>query len=135
MRIVALSLGLALALAATTAQADPKDYRFEPVSMVVPASAKAPLVVKLVHLPDGKPVNGAVIYQSRLEMPMPGMAPMTSKLVASGTDNGTYSFFGDVSMAGAWQLVLAAKVQGETGTVTGTVPFTVVEGGGHARQR
>jgi len=114
-----------------SASADPKDYAFVPVTDHLQPSATAPIAVRLIHLPSKKPVTDAIIIQSKLEMPMQGMAPMATKVSPKGTDGqGVYSFVGDLSMAGPWTLNLAAKVQGESGTVTGAVPL-MVSGGSH----
>ena len=62
----------------------------------------------------------AVIFTTRLDMTPDGMASMATKVTAMpGTEPGTYRFKADVSMAGGWQLSLGAKVQGETGSLTG----------------
>lgn len=115
----------------TNAWADPKDYVFVPVTEHIQPSSTAPIAVRLIHAPTKKPVTDAIIVQSRLEMPMEGMAPMATKVSPKGTDGqGVYSFVGDLSMAGPWTLNLAAKVQGESGTVTGAVPL-MVSGGSH----
>lgn len=114
-----------------SASADPKDYAFVAVAGHLQPSATAPIDVRLIHLPSKKPVTDAIIIQSKLEMPMQGMAPMATKVSPKGTDGqGIYSFVGDLSMAGPWTLNLAAKVQGEGGTVTGAVPL-MVSGGSH----
>ncbi len=128
MRRKILMLGVVTILAAGPALADPKDYRFEAVEAQVAVSPTAPLAVRLIHIPTNKPVPGAVIFQSRLEMPMGSMAPMPTTLTAQPADGkGVYPFVADVSMAGPWVLVLAAKVQGETGTVTGSVPLVAAK--------
>lgn len=115
----------------TSASADPRDYAFVAVADHLQPSATAPIAVRLVHVPTKKPVTDAIIIQSKLEMPMEGMAPMATKVSPKGTDGqGVYSFVGDLSMAGPWTLNLAAKVQGESGTVTGAVPL-MVSGGSH----
>lgn len=116
---------------ATSAWADPKDYTFVPVTEHVPPSTTAPIAVRLVHTPTKKAVADAIIIQARLEMPMQNMAPMVGTVTPKGTDGkGVYSFEGDLSMRGQWTLTLAAKVSGESGTVTGAVPL-VVSGGSH----
>ena len=75
MRLAMITFGLTLALAAGAAHADPKDYRFEAVATEVPAATNAAVAVRLVHLPDGKPVTNAVLFQAKMAMPMEGMAP------------------------------------------------------------
>ena len=124
--IVAFGLGAAvMAGTAGTAKADPKDYRFEAVKAEVPATATATVAVRLIHLPDGKAVTNAILFQPKLDMPMEGMAPMPTKVAPAAPDGlGTYPFTADLSMAGPWVLTVSAKVQGEQATLIGTVPFT-----------
>jgi len=43
------------------------------------------------------------------------------------TEPGIYPFRADLSMEGNWRLSLAAKVQGETGTVQARLIFKAVE--------
>ena len=126
-----LALSALLAGAATGAWADPKDYRFEAVQPHVAISPQTAVAVRLVHLPTGKPVTDAIMLPARMEMPMAGMAPMTTKVSPAKPDGqGAYVFTADLTMAGTWLLTLSAKVQGEAATVTGTVPFTAA-GGSH----
>ena len=127
-----LTAGLAIttimAGMAGTAQAASTDYRFEAVEPQVAVSPTATVVVRLVHLPDGKPVAGAILFQPRMEMPMSGMAPMPTK-VAPGTPDGKglYPFVADITMTGPWILSVSAKVQGETATIGGTIPLIAVQ--------
>ena len=103
-----------------------QDYRFEAAGPPV-KSGKATIVkIRLVHLPDGKPVPGAVIFQTRFDMGPDGMAEMTApaKLVRS-TDTDLYQVQLEPQMGGNWALSLSAKIQGETETVTGSVPVTI----------
>ena len=103
-----------------------QDYRFEAAGP--PAkSGKATIVkIRLMHLPDGKPVPGAVIFQTRFDMGPDGMASMTApaKLVRS-SDASLYQVELEPQMGGNWALSLSAKVQGETETVNGSVPITI----------
>lgn len=118
-----------LAGAAPGAWADPKDYRFEAVQPHVAISPQTAVAVRLVHVPTGKPVTDAILLPARMEMPMAGMAPMPTKVSAAKPDGqGAYVFTADLTMAGTWLLNLAAKVQGEAATITGTVPFTAANG-------
>lgn len=124
----AACLTATLLLTAGTAFAAPADYRFEAVKPHVNASSNAVVTVRLIHIPDNQPVKDAIIFSSKMEMPMAGMAPMATKVTAvKPTAPGEYPFQSDLSMAGSWNLVLSAKVQGETGTVTGSVPFMVMK--------
>lgn len=119
-----------VSIMAGQAAADPKDYRFEAVQPHVAVSPNTAVAVRLVHVPSGRPVTDAILLPARMEMPMAGMAAMVTKVSAATPDGkGTYSFTADLSMAGPWTLQLAAKVQGEAGTVTGSVPFTAAKGG------
>lgn len=108
------------------AEAAPQDYRFELVSPPAKA-AKATIVrVRLIHVPDGKPVIGAVIFQARLDMGPDGMASMDAPVKPlPPTEGGVYQFEAQPSMPGNWGLSLSAKVQGEAQTVKGTVTVPV----------
>jgi hypothetical protein len=121
----ALLMGsLVLAAGAPRAEAAPQDYRFEPVQAQVKAGNNAQVAVRLIHAPTGKPVENAVIYQTRLDMSPMGMADMTAKATPMKADEpGLYTFQAPLSMNGDWALQLSAKVPGETDTVRGVVKF------------
>jgi hypothetical protein len=105
-----------------------KDYRFELVG--APAkSGKATLIkVRLLHLADGKPVVGAIIIQSKLDMTPEGMASMTAPAKTSATaDAGIYLIEAQPEMPGNWALSLSAKVQGEAETVAGTLTVPIAK--------
>ena len=105
-----------------------KDYRFEVVG--APAkSGKATLIkVRLLHLPDGKPVSGAVIIQPKLDMGPEGMASMTvNAKAAAAPEPGVYQISAEPEMAGNWALHLSAKVQGEAETVSGTLTVPIAK--------
>ncbi len=109
--------GFALTGSATLARADIKDYEFQLVDQTV-KKGDAIISVRLVHKPDGKPVFGAVIFAKRLDMAPDGMETMKTTIEPMpSTEPGIYKFKAAVTMEGGWQLSLAAKVQGETGTV------------------
>jgi hypothetical protein len=117
-----------LLIAGGVAVAAPADYRFEAVQPHVKAASDTVVAVRLIHVPDNQPVKGAVIFSSKMEMPMGGMAPMATKISAVKPSNpAEYPFQTDLSMAGSWMLSLAAKVQGEAGTVSGSVPFMAMK--------
>ena len=88
--------------AITSARAAPTDYRFELVQAQPAGPGKTTVTVSLVHVPDNKPVAGAVLFESKTDM-------------------------GPDGMAGNWALNLGAKVQGEASTVRGTVTFTAAK--------
>jgi hypothetical protein len=116
----------AIAAATAAAWAATSDYRFE-LDDASPTAGKATMIkVRLIHVPDGKRVPDAVIFQTRFDMGPDGMGTMTAPAKAvPGRDANAYAIEVEPSMAGNWALTLAAKVQGETETVRGTVAITV----------
>ncbi|MCK1709112.1 MULTISPECIES: FixH family protein [unclassified Bradyrhizobium] len=115
--IQAVLIGIAVAGSATLAHADINDYEFQLVDKIV-RKGDAVISVRLVHKPDGKPVSDAVIFAKRMDMAPDGMETMKTAIEPMpSTEPGIYKFKADVTMEGGWQLSLAAKVQGETGTV------------------
>jgi hypothetical protein len=115
--------GLAMAVQALAAA---QDYRFEAAGPPVKSGKTTIVKIRLVHLPDGKPIPGAVIFQTRFDMGPDGMASMTApaKLVRASEAN-LYQLELQPPMGGNWALSLSAKVQGETETVTGAVPIAI----------
>ena len=110
-------IGIAVTGSATLARADIKDYEFQLVDKIV-KKGDAIISVRLVHMPDGKPVPNAVIFATRLDMAPDGMETMKTTIEPMpSTEPGIYKFKAEVTMEGGWQLSLAAKVQGEIGTV------------------
>ena len=115
-------------LAAGTAVAAPADYRFELAQAQPAGPGKTDLTVRLVHVPDKKPVPDAVLFETKADMTPGGMADWTGKVTPLPSDQqGLYRFQVETGMAGKWRLSLGAKVQGETGTVRGTVPFAAAK--------
>lgn len=115
-------------LTAVTAVAAPAEYRFELAQAQAAGPGKTDLTVRLVHVPDKKPVAEAVLFESKADMTPDGMADMTGKVTPAPSDQpGLYRFQVETGMAGKWQLSLGAKVQGEAGTVRGTVPFVAAK--------
>jgi hypothetical protein len=104
--------------------AAPNDYRFELVQAQPTGPGKTMITVRLVHVPDSKPVAGAVLFESKTDMGPGGMAEMTGKVSPLPSDQpGIYRFEIETGMAGKWALNLGAKVQGEAGTVRGAVAY------------
>ena len=104
--------------------AAPNDYRFELVQAQPSGEGKTTVTVRLVHVPDNKPVAGAVLFESKTDMGPGGMAEMTGKVSPLPSDQpGIYRFQIETGMAGKWALNLGAKVQGEAGTVRGLVAY------------
>ncbi len=109
----------------TIARADIKDYKFELADQTVQVGADKVITVRLRNTKTGKPVAGAVIFATRLDMAPDGMQEMATKITPMpGAEPGTYRFKATLSMAGRWQLSLGAKVQGETGTVENKLVVT-----------
>jgi hypothetical protein len=104
--------------------AAPNDYRFELVQAQPAGPGKTAVTVRLVHVPDSKPVAGAVLLDTKTDMGPSGMTEMVGKVSPLPSDQpGLYRFQVETGMAGKWQLALGAKVQGEAGTVRGTVAY------------
>jgi hypothetical protein len=111
-------IGIAMTGSVTMARADIKDYEFQLLDQSVQAGPDKTITVRLVNKTTGKPVPGAVIFATRLDMAPDGMQEMATKIAPMpGGEPGTYKFKATFGMAGRWQLSLGAKVQGETGTV------------------
>jgi hypothetical protein len=113
-----------VAAAGVPANAGPNDYAFEPVPAQVRNGSGSELAVRIIHKPTGKPVEGAVLFRTRLDMSPDGMEAMTANHKAMpSSEPGVYKFSADFTMAGGWAFRLMAKVPGETETVQGTVVF------------
>jgi hypothetical protein len=109
-------------LGAVPVRAAPVDYRFEIVQVESAGPGKSNITLRLLHTPDNKPVLDAVIFQSTADMGPDGMPTMTAPVKAMpASQPGTYIVEVQPGMAGNWELKLAAKVQGETGTVNATL--------------
>jgi hypothetical protein len=122
-RALAVAASLALMLA-TSARAGPNDYTFEPVNADVKGGAASELAVRVVNKSTGKPVEGVVLFRTRLDMSPDSMGEMTAKHAAQPSNEpGVYKFRADLTMAGGWALKLMAKVPGEKETVRATVVF------------
>ena len=118
------ALGLVIVAAVPNAYAGAKDYEFQPVSIEVKNGAGSDVAVRLVNKITGKPVEGAVIFRTRLDMSPDTMDEMTAKHTAAPSNEpSVYRFKADFTMAGRWALKLQAKVPGEAETVVGTVVF------------
>lgn len=126
--LTAALLGLAASWAAQPAWAAASDYAFEAVAKEVRSGPGSELAVRLVHKPDGKFVEGAIVFRTRLDMSPENMGAMTAEAAAAtSTEPGVYAFRADLTMAGNWAIKLQAKVQGELETVQGTVVFTATK--------
>lgn len=121
---IAAMIGLAIISFVPIARAATSDYAFEPVAVAVRNGPGSELAVRLVHKPTGKPVPGAVVFRTRLDMSPDKMEAMTAKHEPlTSTEPGVYRFKADLTMAGGWAFKLMAKVPGEIETVQGAVVF------------
>ena len=103
---------------ASPSLASVQDYEFQLVQGEVKRGDGAIISVRLVNKGSGKAVPDAVIAAKRIDMAPDGMADMAGRIEQlPSTEPGVYRFKADLSMQGSWQLSLAAKVQGENGTV------------------
>ncbi len=116
--VMAAPIGLLWAVPASPVFAEVKDYEFQLMQNEVKKGDSSTIAVRLVNKRSGKPVPDAVISAKRIDMAPDGMAMMADPIEQlRSTEPGVYRFKTDLSMEGRWQLSLAAKVQGETGTV------------------
>jgi len=90
------------------------DYRFELAGKPHLSNGDDIVQVRLVHVPDAKPVPDAVVFESAADMGLSGMPTMPGPVVALPPKNGLYLFKIYPGMAGKWALHLAAKAQGQT---------------------
>jgi len=119
---------IATAAVATAAAPVPsaEAYRFELAGPVQSQDGTSIVPVRLIHLTDNKPVAGAIVIESRADMGPIGMGEMTAPIkTLPVTTPGIYPFEvqnGAVwKKAGEWSLSFGAKVQGEAGTVRGSI--------------
>ena len=122
--LIGAVLFMALPLVVACGLAAPNAYRFELVQAQPAGEGKTTVTVRLVHVPDNKPVAGAVLFESKTDMGPGGMAEMTGKVSPLPSDQpGIYRFQIETGMPGKWALNLGAKVQGEAGTVRGALVY------------
>ena len=122
-----MPIGLLGAALASPVLAEMRDYEFQLMQSEVKRGDGAIVAVRLVDNRSGKTVPDAVISAKRVDMAPDGMAAMAAALEQlPSTESGVYRFKADLSAAGRWQLSLAAKVQGEIGTVESKLVFKVV---------
>lgn len=109
------------------AEAGPKDYEFQLVQQDMKVG-ETMASVRLVDRRTGALVPDAVIFAKRIDMAPDGMETMTSTIEQAPADGtGVYTFKVRFTMAGGWQLSLAAKVQGEEGTVVSRIVVQVAK--------
>jgi predicted metal-binding membrane protein len=120
----AAAWGVLLLATTTLTIAAPNEYRFEVVDAPTTVSGKTMVTVRLVHASDNKPVGEAAIVEAKTDMGPAGMPEMSGKVTPAALDHpGVYRFSIETGMAGKWELVLTAKVPGQTAPVTGKVIY------------
>jgi len=126
-RIVGIGVaawGVLLLATATLTIASPNEYRFEVVEAPTGVPGTTTVAVRLVHASDNKPVDGATIVEAKTDMGPAGMAEMAGKVTPAASDRpGLFRFSIETGMAGKWELVLTAKVPGETAPLIGKVIY------------
>ncbi|WP_144379530.1 FixH family protein [Mesorhizobium amorphae] len=109
------------------ARAGIEDYEFQLVQPEIKQGSAAEIAVRLVDRRSGKSVPDAVIFAQRVDMAPDGMEMMAAPIEAlPSTEAGVYRFKAQIPMAGGWRLSLAAKVQGETGTLENKLVFKAI---------
>jgi len=100
------------------AKAAPEDFEFQLVDSEIKQGDAAVVAVRLVDKRSGGLVENAVIFATRMDMAPDAMEAMTTTVEAMPSiDPGIYRFTTSLTMAGGWRFSIAAKVQGEEGTV------------------
>jgi predicted metal-binding membrane protein len=116
--------GVLLLATTTLTIAAPSDYHFEVVDTLASGPGKTKIAVRLVRASDNKPIDGAVIVEAKTDMGPAGMAEMFGKVTPVASDRpGLYRFWIETGMAGKWELLLTAKLLGETAPITGRVIY------------
>lgn len=122
MKLAFVAAGAAvLAFASPAAVAAPADYRFEVVGHAHLADGNDTVTVRLAHIPDGKPVQGAVMFGPRASMGSGGMAMTAPATMLQPAANGAAVIQVTPSMEGPWTISLSARVNGEPAVIKGAV--------------
>ena len=124
--VAAGPIALLSAALASPLFADVQDYEFQ-LMQTEAKKGDAIVAVRLVNKRSGKLVPDAVISAKRIDMAPDGMADVAGRIEQlPSTEPGVYRFKANLTMQGSWQLSLAAKVQGENGTVESKLVLKVV---------
>lgn len=115
----AIALASPLVLAPQVALAAPTDYRLTVMSQAHQADGSDAVTVRLVHLPDGQPVPGAVMFAPMAMMDGSGAMMAAAKIVPMA--DGAAIVEVTPSMAGTWTISLSARVNGEPAVIKGAV--------------
>jgi hypothetical protein len=116
--------GVLLLASTTFTVAASNDYRFEVVDTLAAGAGNTTITVRLTHALDNKPVNGATIIEAKTNMGPAGMSAMSGKVTPVVSDQpGQFRFSIQTGMTGKWELVLTARVPGETAPVSGELIY------------
>lgn len=122
--IFAAAIFVAVSGAPAVTLAGANDYAFEPVNAEVKQGSDTIVAVRLIHKPTGKPVAGAMVVRTRVDMSPEAMGEMVSAVSPlASPEPGVYAFKTNLSMQGRWLLSIAARVQGEPETIVGKIIF------------
>src|SRR5262249_6818911 len=125
--VIATACSALCVAVAPSASADVGDYEFQLTQSEAKKGDGVVVAVRLVNKKTGNQVPDAVISAKRIDMAPDGMATMAAPIEQlPTTEPGVYRFKTNLSMEGRWQLSLAAKVQGEVGTVESKLVLKVV---------
>ena len=118
---------LAYPTATSPAWAAVEDYEFQLVKTDVQVGDAVVVSVRLIDKRNGEAVPDAVIFQQRVDMAPDDMETMTGSIgPLPSTEPGVYSFETGLVMEGGWRLSLAAKIQGEEGTLESQLVIKVL---------
>ncbi len=123
----AILAAIALLATASSGFGAAKDYQFELAGPSQNGGKGVSVVsVRLLHLPDKRPVSGAIVIETHADMGPIGMGAMAASVKSlPAQPAGTYRF--EIQNGAVWKkpdnwaLTLAAKVQGEPETVRGSI--------------
>ena len=116
--------GVFLIATTTLTVAAPDGYRFEAIEVQSSEPGKTIVMVRLLDVSEKKSVDGAAIIESKTNMGPSGMAEMSGKVSVLTSDRpGLYRFSIETGMAGKWELILTAKLQGEDAPITGKIVY------------
>jgi hypothetical protein len=121
------ALVVAAQLSVPMAQAAASDYSLVLAQATYPFGNGAILDVALIDTRTNTPVDGAILFATRMDMEPDGMETMTTPIVALPIEKpGHYRFSTDLTMDGNWRFSVAAKVQGEAETVQAQIVIEVL---------
>ncbi len=110
--------GAAIAFASSVALAAPADYRLTVVRQAHQAGGTDAVTVHLIHVPDNRPVAGAVMFSPVATMG--GMSMAAPATLAPAAD-GAAVVNVTPSMPGTWTISVSARVNGEPAVIKGAV--------------